>query len=368
MTTSLYVLWFAQVLVSYLVLFAIQIPLRKGPHWVLRAIVFSLKAFLVMLLAYMTISITTWLTWNSGYALAALYAAMIGEVLTDIVTLPVVIKRKGKGCVRIQAVAGILVTIAVLAYGTINMETIRPNELTYESGKVREQHTFIFLSDLHYGSSQSAKTVEKAVHEIASRKPDFILLGGDVTDEHTTKEEMEHIYSLLGSTGIPTYFIYGNHDRQPDGDMIGGKAYTTEELEQTITGNGITILKDSWVSVSDDLVIVGREDFSDQSRIPVENLAAWPKDSYVVLVDHSPYQTDDMVATGADLQLSGHTHAGQFFPLQFVYNHTGHDAYGTYHHGDTELYVSSGISGWLFPFRTEAHCNYEIVSIVPKDL
>ncbi len=365
MTPFLYLLWFAQVIGSYAILFIVQIPLRKRPLWVIRVVLFFVKAFLLMLLAYMTMSISVKFIWNSGYLFVGLYVAMAGDLLTDIITLPLVIKRKSKGCLLIQTIVCLVLTLAVMIYGTINMETVRPKYHTYESNKITESHRFVFLADLHYCAAQSEKVVVNAINRIVAEKPDFILLGGDITDEHTTKAEMEHIYHLLGSTGIPTYFIYGNHDRQPEGAFVGGPFYTTEELKKTIEDNGITILKDSWIQISDDLVVLGREDFSDKSRVPVEELPAWPKTSYVVLVDHSPYQTEDIVATGAELQLSGHTHAGQLFPLQLVYNLTGHDAYGTYHHGDTELYVSAGITGWYFPFRTEAHCNYEVVDLVP---
>ncbi len=365
MTPLLYVLWFVMTLLAYALLFAVQIPLRRGAHWVLKAILFPVKTFLLLLFAYVAISISTWVTWNSGYVLAALHVALLGDLLTDLVTLPFVIARKGKGCLRLQAIFCLVLTLCVFAYGTANMEIIKGKEHTYESSKITQDHRFVFLSDLHYGSSQSAKTVEKAIAEIVELNPEFILLGGDITDEHTTKEEMERIYSILGSTGITTYFIYGNHDRQPEGFYIGGNTYTAEELEKTIKDNGITILKDSWIQVAEDLIILGREDFSDSSRIPVEELKPRPEGPYVVLIDHSPYQTEDMVATGADLQISGHTHAGQFFPLQLIYNLLGYDAYGEYRYGDTELYVSPGITGWYFPLRTEAHCNYEIVNLVP---
>jgi hypothetical protein len=256
-------------------------------------------------------------------------------------------------------------TLAFLIYGTVNMETVRANELTYKSNKLKTKHTFVFLSDLHYGSSQTPKVVEKAIEKIKSYNPEFIVLGGDITDELTKKEEMESVYRLLGATGIPVYYVYGNHDRQMSADLIGGAAYTPEELEQTIKANGITILKDSWDRVAEDLVLFGREDISTATRLPLDNLPAMPGNAFVLSVDHSPYQYDDIAGFGADLQLSGHTHAGQFFPLQIIYNMLKLNAYGFYRHGNTDVYVSSGISGWLFPFRTEEACHFEVITLLP---
>jgi len=78
------------------------------------------------------------------------------------------------------------------------------------------------------------------------------------------------------------------------------------------------------------------------------------------------YAPEDTAASGADLQLSGHTHAGQLFPLRLIYNLTGYDAYGFYQHGDTTTYVSAGASGWNFPFRTEAQCQYDVIEFQPE--
>ena len=119
--------------------------------------------------------------------------------------------------------------------------------------------------------------------------------------------------------------------------------------------------------LSDDLVVLGREDASrEDERCAVRDLPARPEGAYVVCVDHSPYQEEDILATGADLQLSGHTHAGQFFPLQYVYRLSVNNIYGDYKVGSTDLYVSSGIAGWYFPFRTVAHCNYEVINLDPR--
>ena len=366
MTALLFIVWIAQVLVAYAVLFFVQLPLRRDGSRALRAVVFAVKVILFVLCAYLSVSVISVVTWNAGYTFGALYVALGGDVLSDIAAFPFVIAGKTRRIVAVRAIAGIVFTLAFLIYGTVNMQTVKAHEINITSDKLKRSHRFVFLSDLHFGSAKSFETVEKAIFDIASKRPEFILLGGDITDELSSKEEMETIYSLLSATDVPVYFIYGNHDRQPDGALVGGPEYTEEELENTMRSYGIIILKDSMVRISDDLVILGREDVSRTSRKAVSELPALPKNAYVVCVDHSPYQTEDIILTGADLQLSGHTHAGQFFPLQVVYNLTGHDAYGFYRHGETDLYVSSGISGWMYPFRSEASCRYELVTLTPS--
>ena len=253
-----------------------------------------------------------------------------------------------------------------LTYGTVNMQIISPKEHTYTSDKLNHEYTFVFLSDLHYGSAQSEQTVDDALAEIAELKPDFVLLGGDITDENTTAEEMQSIYRKLGALPAPVYFIYGNHDRQGHGDYVGGAKYTPEELTAAIEANGITILRDEAVKFGDDLTILGREDVSaGDRRCKVSALPPISGDSFLLTADHNPFLEEDILETGADLQLSGHSHAGQFFPLQYIYLLGEKYVYGDYQVGNTTLYVSSGITGWYYPFRTVAHCNYEVVHLVP---
>lgn len=145
--------------------------------------------------------------------------------------------------------------------------------------------------------------------------------------------------------------------------MAGGNAFTPQELESTILKNNIQILKDEWISIGDDLVILGREDSSSSERIPIDIISPRPENAFVLQIDHSPYIYDEIEKSNADLQISGHTHAAQLFPLRFIYEIAGYNAYGFYRHGNTDVYVSSGASGWRVPFRTEAFCHYEVITL-----
>ena len=176
---------------------------------------------------------------------------------------------------------------------------------------------------------------------------------------------MEEIYSIIASTGIKTYFVYGNHDRQPDANYVGGKKYTLEELESTIKNNGIEILKDDFIYVKENIILLGREDITVSSRMEVKDLKTRPESAYVINIDHSPYQEEDIKETCADLQLSGHTHAGQLFPLKTVYKIGVNNIFGKYKIENTDIYVSSGFSGWGMPLRTEEHCNFEVITLKP---
>ena len=326
-----------------------------------------IKAILFIVIAFVTISIDNVFTVRTTYLFGALYIVILSDTIANIIMRIINIFYKNNKLV-IYNIFACIVMIIIFAYGTINSQTIKPNYLTLDSHKIKKDHTFVFMSDIHYPTAQFKSSVKSALDEIKKLNPEFILLGGDITDEFTTYEDMKEIYESIGALQIPTFYIYGNHDRQNRAYKIGRKRFDVDELEKVIKDNGITILKDKWQQVSEDLIIVGREDVSEkQSRKEVRDIKNWPEDAYVICVDHSPYQKEDMMETGADLQLSGHTHAGQLFPLKTIYKPAVKYVYGKYLINNSPynkyLYVSSGFSGWVLPFRNEEHCNYEVINL-----
>ena len=305
--------------------------------------------------------------WNHEYLYVALYMALIPDILNDIFLFIISLFRKKKINEKKHFLIVSVFTLVFFVYSVLNMQMISGKYHEIRSSKLKNEYTLVFFADLHYGSSQSKDTVDKALDEIGSLKPDMLVLGGDITDENTTREEMEYLYKKISSLDIPTYFVYGNHDRQERGDLIGGQKYTEKQLEEAITGNDIKILYEDYVKINDDLIIMGREDPSHPlDRKEVKDLPKTDKDSYFIVIDHTPYQNEDIIELKADLQLSGHTHAGQIFPVQTIYRIIGLNTCGDYKVGDTHLYISPGIAGWYFPLRSEAHSNYEVFELKPE--
>ncbi|MBR4418361.1 MAG: metallophosphoesterase, partial [Victivallales bacterium] len=94
---------------------------------------------------------------------------------------------------KLRIILSVALTLLFMIYNILNMQMILPNHHEITSNKLKNEYRFVFFADLHYGSSQSRNTVDKALDEIKELKPDYLLLGGDITDENTTKEEMEYI-------------------------------------------------------------------------------------------------------------------------------------------------------------------------------
>ena len=362
MTVFKFILWFILTAAVYGALFAAWIPLRKKNKWYISVIGIVLEILIALTCAYYDTASAKLLPRLIQCFLAMLYTALLADAATGLLFFVIRLFRKRGVKLSVRFFVGMAVTLAYLAYMVINSQVVMPNDHTYTSDKLDRDHKIVYISDLHYGHTQSRETVEKALAAIKSEAPELLLLGGDMTDEFTTKEDMEYIYEQIGSLGIPTYFTYGNHDRQNHSTDVGGRTYSDSELENAVTSNGIRILADEYAELGD-LVILGREDEEYGQRLGVEELKPRPDGKYVINLDHSPFQYDDITATGADLQLSGHVHAAQLFPLRLMYAPVVDNIYGDFHPGNTELYVSAGISGWCFPLRSEAHCHYEVISL-----
>lgn len=367
MTPSLYILLTVEIIIVFALISYLQKFLQnKNILW--SVLVFVLKVVIVLGDGLMLIAFAPKIVWQHEYPFASLYLVLFGDVVKDIICFIYYLIKKNRLEFKIKTiVSGILVTIYTL-YSVINMQTIVANYHTIKSDKLNNEYKLVFFADLHYGSSQSKKTVDDALDEIKGLNPDYLLLGGDITDENTTKEEMEYLYQKIGSLNIPTYFIYGNHDRQERAILnYGAMKYTEQDLVNAITSNNITILYEDYVEINDDLIIIGREDPSHPDlRKEVSELPEVPRDHYIISLEHTPYQNEDIIEFKADLQLSGHTHAAQFFPIQTVYKLINLNTFGDYYIGDTHLYISSGIAGWALPLRSEEHCNYEVIDLIPE--
>ena len=350
-----------------ILLYVLQRRIRTKQRRVLLVVVFVLKLSVWVGLSYVLIGFDSVITWRYPFVLGGLYVAVLADIIRDVLFLLFVLFRKKQVFQKLSVLSTVLCTGFTLLYCVINMQLIFPEHFTFTSEKLQSAHTFVFMADLHYGTAQNKESVKRAFQEIGSLAPEFIVLGGDMTDEFTTREEMEELYAQLGSLDTPVYFIYGNHDNQDHAVYAFGAAYTEEELIEVLENNGITILKDAYVPIADDLILLGRETSSHpEKRAAVADLPNWPEDAYLIGVDHSPYNPDEILALGADLQLSGHTHDGQFLPMHLGNVINGYYVRGPYRVGKTDLLVTPGIGGWAVPLRNESHCVYEVVTLLPQ--
>ena len=297
----------------------------------------------------------------------AAYVALLADAGVDLVySIINAISKKERRFALVKTLS-LICGVLFLTYGILNMEIVTPRYHTYTSEKLTQTHTFAFAADIHAGSAQPFSVTKKTVEKIKAEQPDFLVLGGDITDDYTTMQQMQDTFALFKDIGFPVYYLYGNHDRQGHAEYANGPQYTQQDLEDAMRANGVIVLKDNFVQISDDLLLLGREDITEgEGRADPITLVNPNPASYLIVADHQPVEfVKKNIMFGTDLQVSGHTHAGQLFPLKWLYALIGGYVYGDYTHGDAIMNVSAGACGWRMPLRTDAHCNFEIITLEP---
>jgi hypothetical protein len=247
--------------------------------------------------------------------------------------------------------ASIGIVLVTVLYGYINACSFRVRELDLTIAKQANLKTMKIaaVSDVHLGTIVGRKRFCKIVNKINELNPDLILLAGDVVDEDLAPVIRENLGDALlhlkAKFGV--YAITGNHE------YIGG----VEAAVKYLWEHGVTVLRDSVVKINDSIYIVGREDrsisqFAGRQRKNLPELMQQVDKRYpIILMDHQPFKLSEAEENGFDLQLSGHTHHGQLWPLNFITRAVYEKSWGYLKKGDTHIYVSCGVGTWGPPVR-----------------
>lgn len=212
--------------------------------------------------------------------------------------------------------------------------------------------TLVQVSDLH--SKEMGEGQETLLNTISQAKPDVILLTGDLVDGR--QPELEPALELARGTAAlaPTYYVTGNHETS-----LPRK--TLEQIENGLETAGVILLDNRMEELSlpggGTIVLTGLSDDNLEDGTLERLSASWPEDAVTVLLAHEPQYIENYAASGVDLVFSGHAHGGQirlplvgglFAPGQGVLpKYTA----GIYKLGETQMVVSRGIGGSLFPQR-----------------
>jgi predicted MPP superfamily phosphohydrolase len=200
------------------------------------------------------------------------------------------------------------------------------------------------VSDIHLGSIIRKRSIKKLSGILEELRPDLVLLLGDIVDGETGPvlrgDLLRHFSCPECSDGL--YAITGNHE------FIGGAGRTIPYIES----KGIRVLRDEVVTIEGGIQLIGRTDrdsfrFYRKERMPLDSLMAGIDITKpVILLDHQPFQLDETAKRGVDLQLSGHTHNGQIWPLNHITALVYELSYGYLKKGNTHFIVSSGYGLW----------------------
>jgi uncharacterized protein len=256
--------------------------------------------------------------------------------------------------------AAVGLTLLYSAYGIAN--AYHPRIVSF-TARIRnlpagwKGKTLVQLSDLHLGRILGADFLARAVAKVNAQNPAMVLITGDLFDgaDGNLEELVTPLNRLVAPQGI--YFVTGNHET-----YLGvQRAYTA------LRNTPVRVLADERV-VIDGLQVIGiGYPERGQALGFAEKMARLPGFDPAlpsILLYHSPTQVAAAKAAGVNLQLSGHVHQGQIFPLQFITRLM----FGKYYHGlHTEgnytLYTSSGTGVWGPTMRTGNHPEIVVIHL-----
>ena len=214
----------------------------------------------------------------------------------------------------------------------------------------------VALSDVHLGYSTDKEDLARYVGMINSLLPHIILIGGDLIDNSVVPLWEQRMEEELGQLQAPggIYMVPGNHE------FISG----IEKSEEFLKSTPVVLLRDSVVVLPGGLQLVGRDDRSNRSRASVEELMARvQKGLPVIMMDHQPYELGLKDSLGVDLQLSGHTHRGQIWPMSLLVERIYEQSHGYRKWENSHVVVSSGLSLWGPPFRIGTQSDLWVINV-----
>ena len=248
------------------------------------------------------------------------------------------------------------------------VRTPRVCHLEVTSGRIGPSlngFTILQLSDVHIGPTIGLGLIEDIHRRCLELKPDLIVMTGDLVDGEPRYlgEEVMRFLELKDMAPLGLYFITGNHE------YISGASPWVQFIQDA----GVTVLENQHVTLTredEHLHLIGVEDWDahrfDPRRAPhlAQALRGIEESQHFkLLLAHQPKAAPEASERGVDLQLSGHTHAGQIFPFNYLIYLDQPYNQGRYQVGDLTLYVNAGTGYWGPPLRLGTRAEMTLVTL-----
>lgn len=247
-------------------------------------------------------------------------------------------------------------------WGVYNATSPRVTEYTAVIKDLPEawnNKTIVQISDVHLGPVYRQRFFSRLVDQVQALNPDALFITGDLFDG--MESDFSWFNHDLNRLSLPkgAYYSFGNHDL-----YLG-----FNRVMELLKDKPLTILDNKMVVV-DGLQIIGINYAFDNNFAldqAILKQVGYDQNKASLLMFHDPNDIPLAKSAGIDLQLSGHTHNGQLFPLnlfeKFYYH--GYN-YGYFRDGDFNIAVSSGVGTWGPPMRTVGPSEIVKIKLIKK--
>ena len=241
-----------------------------------------------------------------------------------------------------SVICALIAIVPILAiYNFYKAHKLVVNEKTLMLDNLSHDFNIVHLSDVHFGSVRHKGIIDDIVNELKNLDGscEFAIISGDLADGSSVVEEND--FSAFREVDMPIIFTPGNHDFYPGID----------DVVKACENAGIIVLDNERIEIGDFNIFGLTFSFEDRETPKIDESILNP-DLINIINYHVPFSWEDFSSLGFDIQLSGHTHGGQFYPavwftkLMFGYNK------GLFKdESDKYLHVTTGVGSMDTPMR-----------------
>lgn len=254
---------------------------------------------------------------------------------------------------------GVTVLLLCCGYANYRNPKVEMIDMAIDKPLACDSLKIVAVSDVHLGLGTGKSMAKKYIEMINAQLPDVVLIAGDLIDNSIAPVEANHLEEELSAikASMGVYLVPGNHE------YISG----IEKCEQFLKKTPICVLKDSIIELPCGVQIVGRDDRFNRRRMPVTHIMEKVDSTKpIIMLDHQPYEVEKKDSLGVDVQISGHTHRGQVWPLSILVDNMYEQSHGYRKWNNSHVYVSSGLSLWGPPFRIGTRSDMVVITLITK--
>jgi uncharacterized protein len=251
-------------------------------------------------------------------------------------------------------IAGIIIVVVtgiLSIYSLINSLYLNINEIEIPLNHLKNDMKVVQLSDIHIGSIRNSSYIEKIVEKTNKIDPEIVFITGDMVDGSARLHT--NTFNAINKVKAPVFFITGNHETYEGLD----------EVFRVLRNTNMRVLRDEMVECKDIQVIGVEYSFEPKHMGNVLAKLEINMEKPSILLYHLPRELKTVANAGIGLQLSGHTHAGQMFPFNYLVRLMFRYMHGIYKYDETYLHVSPGTGTWGPPMRLGSRCEITVINL-----